>query len=139
MGSAITEAQLTERECWQHLRDEAYGRLAVVGPDGPVICPINAIVDHGSVVFRTAAGGKLSAIREDPRVAFEVDGWNVDDDIAWSVLVTGIAREVVHMNREADVTQLGITPWQSGPKPTYIRIVPASITGRTFRRANRTN
>lgn len=135
----MAETQLSERECWEHLRNEAYGRLAVVGEDGPVIFPINAIVDHGSVVFRTAAGAKLTAMRADPRVAFEVDGWNTTDGVAWSVLVTGLAREVVGMLEGADVTELGVTPWQSGPKPTYIRIVTASITGRTFRRSDRTN
>lgn len=138
MGSAISGAELSERECWDHLRNEAYGRLAVIGPDGPVIYPINAIMDHGTVVFRTAEGGKLDAIRADPRVAFEVDGWDLDDDVAWSVLVAGIAREVVRMHESAAVTELDVTPWQAGPKPTYVRIDPSSVTGRTFRRADRT-
>lgn len=139
MGSPSDEAELTERECWERLRNEAYGRLAVVGADGPVIYPINAVVDHGSIVFRTAAGGKLAAIRADPRVAFEVDGWDTTDDVAWSVLVLGTAREVVRMRESADVTQLGVTPWQAGPKPTYVRLEPSSITGRMFRRSDRTN
>ncbi len=139
MGSPTDQAELTERECWERLRNEAYGRLAVVGADGPVIYPINAIVDHGSIVFRTAAGGKLAAIRADPRVAFEVDGWDTVADVAWSVLVLGTAREVVRMRESADVTQLGVTPWQAGPKPTYVRLEPSSITGRTFRRSDRTN
>lgn len=139
MGSPTDEAELTDRECWERLRNEAYGRLAVVGSDGPVIYPINAIVDHGSIVFRTAAGGKLAAIRADPRVAFEVDGWDAADDVAWSVLVRGTAREVVRMRESADVTQLGVTPWQAGPKPTYVRIEPSSITGRMFRRSDRAN
>ena len=139
MGSPTNVAELTERECWEHLRDEAYGRLAVIKPDGPAIYPINAIVDHGSIVFRTAAGGKLSAIRADPRVAFEVDGWNQADDVAWSVLVTGVAHEVLRMLEGAHVTELGVTPWQAGPKPTYIRIDPSWITGRKFRRSDPTN
>ena len=139
MGSPMTETELTERECWDHLRNEAYGRLAVISESGPVIYPINAIVDHGSVVFRTAPGGKLSAMRADPRVAFEVDGWDTVDDVAWSVLVTGNAHEVVRMHESAAVAELGVTPWQSGPKPTYIRIVPSLITGRTFRRSDHTN
>lgn len=138
MGSITSEVELTERECWEHLRNEAYGRLAVIGPEGPVIYPINSIVDHGSIVFRTAAGGKLAAIRADPRVAFEVDGWDTSDDLAWSVLVTGLAKEVVRPLESAAVTELGVTPWQAGPKPIYIRIHPSSITGRTFRRADRT-
>ena len=138
MGSATSGTELTERECWERLRSEAYGRLAVIGPEGPAIYPINSVVDHGSIVFRTAEGGKLEAIRTDPRVSFEVDGWDVADDVAWSVVVTGHAREIVRPLEGADVTELGVTPWQAGPKPSYIRIDPSSITGRTFRRSDRT-
>ncbi len=137
MGSDTSDVELTERECWERLRNEAYGRLAVIGPDGPVMYPINSVVDHGTIVFRTAAGGKLEAIRADPRVAFEVDGWDVAHDLAWSVLVTGRAHEVVRPLESAAVTELGVTPWQAGPKPTYIRIDPASITGRRFQRSDR--
>jgi nitroimidazol reductase NimA-like FMN-containing flavoprotein (pyridoxamine 5'-phosphate oxidase superfamily) len=138
MGSATSGAELTERECWDHLRNEPYGRLAVIGPDGPVIYPINAIVDHGTLVFRSAEGGKLDAIRADPRVGFEVDGWDLADDVAWSVLVVGVAREVVRMHESASVAELDVTPWQAGPKPTYVRIDPSSVSGRTFRRSDPT-
>ena len=72
-------------------------------------------------------------------MAFEVDGWNQADDVAWSVLVTGVAHEVLRMLEGAHVTELGVTPWQAGPKPTYIRIDPSSITGRKFRRSDPTN
>jgi nitroimidazol reductase NimA-like FMN-containing flavoprotein (pyridoxamine 5'-phosphate oxidase superfamily) len=140
MGTdAAGVSELSERECWERLRAEAYGRLAVVGRDGPMIYPINAMVDHGSIVFRTTEGTKLDSIRADARVAFEVDGWSPDDGIAWSVIVTGTAGEVVRMLEGLDVTELGLTPWQAGPKPTYVRITPTSIAGRTFERADRPN
>jgi len=127
-------SELSDRECWERLRAEAYGRLAVITSDGPVIYPINALVDHGSIVFRTTEGGKLDAMRADPRVAFEVDGWEPERSMAWSVLVVGTAREVTRMHEGLDVTELGVTPWQAGSKPTFIRIVPTAISGRMFRR-----
>ena len=135
MGSDnAATSDLSERECWERLRSEAYGRLAVVGPDGPLIYPITAMVDHGSVVFRTTEGNKLDAMRADPRVAFEVDGLDPAEDMAWSVVMTGTAHEVTRMHEGLDVTELGVTPWQAGSKPTFIRIAPGSISGRTFRR-----
>lgn len=138
MGTDDAEvSELSERECWARLRAEAYGRLAVMGPEGPVIYPINAIVDHGSIVFRTTEGTKLDAMRADPRVAFEVDGWNPGDSMAWSVLVSGTANEVTRMHEGLDVTELGVTPWQAGSKPTFIRVMPTSISGRMFRRVER--
>jgi nitroimidazol reductase NimA-like FMN-containing flavoprotein (pyridoxamine 5'-phosphate oxidase superfamily) len=127
-------SELSDRECWARLRDEAYGRLAVIGADGPVIYPINALVDHGSIVFRTHEGLKLDAMRADPRVSFEVDGWEPEHSMAWSVIVAGTAREVTRMHEGLDVTELGVTPWQAGPKPIFIRIVPTAISGRMFRR-----
>ena len=125
---------LSERECWERLRAEPYGRLAVIGPDGPVIYPINTVVDHATIVFRTTEGSKVDAIRADPRVAFEVDGWNPDDGTAWSVGITGVAHEIVQMIEGADVIELGVTPWQAGPKPIFVRITPDSVAGLEFHR-----
>lgn len=127
-------SELSERECWGRLRAEAYGRLAVIGPDGPMIYPVNAIVDHGSIVFRTNEGEKLDSIRADPRVSFEVDGLEPSGATAWSVIVRGTATEVTRMHEGLDVTELGVTPWQAGAKPSFVRIEPTSISGRTFRR-----
>lgn len=129
--------QLSERECWERLRGEPYGRLAVIGPDGPVIYPINTVVDHATIVFRTTEGSKVEAIRTDPRVAFEVDGWSPDDGIAWSVGMTGVAEEIVRMLEGASAVELEVTPWQAGPKPIFIRVTPSSVTGQRFRRIDR--
>lgn len=130
-------AELSARECWERLRAEPYGRLAVIGPDGPVIYPINAVVDHATIVFRTTEGSKMDAIRADPRVAFEVDGWNPDDGTAWSVGLTGVAREIVEMIDGADAAELEVTPWQAGPKPIFVRVTPESVAGHEFTRTDR--
>ena len=129
--------ELSERECWEHLRAEPYGRLAVIGPDGPVIYPINTVVDHATIVFRTTEGSKIEAIRADPRVAFEVDGWSPADGIAWSVGIAGVAHELVGALEGASAVELEVTPWQAGPKPIFIRITPHSIAGQRFRRIDR--
>lgn len=139
MGADSAETfadEFSERECWEKLRNEAYGRLAVIGEDGPAIYPINVIVDHATVVFRTTAGTKVDAIRADPRVAFEVDGWDDDDGTAWSVAIMGSAKEIVRMQDAVPAAELGVTPWQAGPKPIFVRITPTSVSGRHFRRAH---
>jgi len=137
-GSDETSAdQLSERECWARLRAEPYNRLAVIGPDGPAIYPINTVVDHATVVFRTTEGSKVDAIRADPRVAFEVDGWDPAEGIAWSVGITGVAHELVGALEGASAVELDVTPWQAGPKPIFIRVTPNSVTGQRFRRIDR--
>lgn len=131
------ESVLSTRECWELMRAEEYGRLAVTDDDGPDIYPINATIDHATLVFRTAAGRKVDAIRADPRVAFEVDGYDRVRRTAWSVVVRGVAAEVTDRHDAVDAVELGVTPWQHGPKPAFIRITPTSVTGRRFQRVDR--
>jgi nitroimidazol reductase NimA-like FMN-containing flavoprotein (pyridoxamine 5'-phosphate oxidase superfamily) len=127
--------ELTQRECWEHLRSEAYGRLAVVDEDGPAIYPVNVLVDHATLVFRTTEGTKLDALRADPRVAFEVDGFDAESGNSWSVAIRGEAGEILVPREAVEVMELDVTPWQAGPKPVVVRIVPNAVTGRRFRRS----
>ena len=46
--------ELDESACWGLLRSVEVGRLAVVVNHRPEIFPINFVVDHATVVFRTA-------------------------------------------------------------------------------------
>lgn len=126
--------ELSRRECWERIRGEAYGRLAVVGPTGPDVFPVNVMVDHATIVFRTAGGAKLEAIRHDARVAFEVDGR--DGDEVWSVVVRGTAVVASAGPDGLATSELGVTPWQEGPKPMFVRIVPTSVSGRRFERVD---
>ena len=123
---------LTVSASWAHLRRAAVGRLAVVVDGRPDIFPVNFLVDHGSVVFRTAAGTKLDAAVGQV-VAFEADGYEPDVGEAWSVVVKGTAREVEELYEVIDALELPLFPWQSSPKPRIIRIEPEDISGRRFR------
>jgi len=120
-------------ESWGLLREAVVGRLAVVPLDQPYpeIFPVNYLVDHGSVVFRTAPGTKLSAALDRP-VAFEVDGYDPATGQAWSVVVKGTAREVKDLYEVLDALNLPLFPWHAAPKPRIIRIEPDQITGRRF-------
>ena len=57
-GSGVTD--LPANACWALLRSQEVGRLAVSIADRPEIFPVNYVVDHGTVVFRTAEGTKLA-------------------------------------------------------------------------------
>ncbi|MDN6178502.1 MAG: pyridoxamine 5'-phosphate oxidase family protein, partial [Micrococcaceae bacterium] len=83
--------RLEVNECWTLLRSVSVGRLAVWVEDHPDIFPVNYAVDHGTVVFRTGAGTKLSAALGDHPVAFEVDGVDQSTGVAWSVNLKGAA------------------------------------------------
>jgi nitroimidazol reductase NimA-like FMN-containing flavoprotein (pyridoxamine 5'-phosphate oxidase superfamily) len=118
--------------CWNLLRSAEVGRLAVSIQDQPDIFPINFVVDHGTVVFRTAEGTKLAAAVLGRGVAFEADGLDAVAGEAWSVVIKGRAEEVLKMIEVFEATDLPLFPWLTSPKPRFVRIVPASITGRSF-------
>jgi uncharacterized protein len=131
-GMTILDANV----CWDLLRSAEVGRLAVSIMDQPDIFPVNFVVDHGTVVFRTAEGTKLAAAVLGRAVAFEVDGYDAPAGEAWSVVVKGAAQEVARMMEVVEAAELPLFPWNSSPKPRFVRIVPESISGRMFRVVN---
>lgn len=123
---------LDRDECWSLMRSAPVGRLAVSIAAHPDIFPINFVIDHGTVVFRTAEGTKLAASLLGVAVAFEVDGYDPDAGEAWSVVVKGRAAEIERMHELFDAMDLPLFPWHAAPKHRFVRIVPDEITGRRF-------
>ncbi|MGC1206635.1 MAG: pyridoxamine 5'-phosphate oxidase family protein [Ornithinimicrobium sp.] len=121
---------LTTSQCWQLLREATVGRLAIIADGEPDIFPVNHIVDHGAVVFRTGNGTMFTAALHHP-VAFEVDG--LDEESAWSVVARGHASEGQHITDLVESLSLPVAPWQAGTKPRFLRIEPTRISGRRFR------
>ncbi|MEP6648860.1 MAG: pyridoxamine 5'-phosphate oxidase family protein [Lapillicoccus sp.] len=122
---------LSPNECWELLRDSVVGRLAVTVEGNPDIFPVNPIVDHGTIVFRTTAGTKLAATKGKD-VAFEVDGYDAGTSRAWSVVVKGTASEIREIEETLRALRLPLYPWQPGRKPRFVRIEPGTVTGRRF-------
>ena len=129
---------LSESECWRLLRLVDVGRIAIPTDDhGVDVFPINFVVDHGTIVFRTAAGTKLTRVERAPVVAFEADDSNLDNGIAWSVVVKGHAEMIDDLTDVLDVFELDVRPWHESNKPYFVRLAPTSTTGRRFVRPPR--
>jgi nitroimidazol reductase NimA-like FMN-containing flavoprotein (pyridoxamine 5'-phosphate oxidase superfamily) len=124
--------ELTVDACWAYLRSVDLGRLAVAVAGTPEIFPVNFVVDHGTIVFRTAAGTKLAAATVWPAVAFEVDGHDAGSGEAWSVVVKGIASELKGLHELLDADELPLYPEHASPKHRFVRIVPDAVSGRRF-------
>ncbi len=127
---------LSEDQCRELLASKDLGRIAFSIGEQPEIFPINYAADGSVVVFRTASGTKLQrAVMS--RVAFEVDDWDPDGRVGWSVVLKGVAEEVT----------TGIDPFSAalrerrvfslapGEREQLVAIYPSEITGRRFRRA----
>ena len=85
---------LSADDCWELLRADGVGRLAVVVDGEPDVFPVNYVVDRATIVFRP--GHEL-----------------------------------------LEALQLPLFPWQEGVKDQFVRIVPATVTGRRFTMAPR--
>jgi hypothetical protein len=127
----VTVEQLSESECWALLRTTSVGRLAVWVEDHPDIFPLNYAVDHGTVVFRSSAGTKVSAALSDSPVALEADGYDAETAEVWSVVIRGNAEEIRGQDLIGTI-DLPLFPWQAGDKGRFIRIVPTATSGRRF-------
>jgi nitroimidazol reductase NimA-like FMN-containing flavoprotein (pyridoxamine 5'-phosphate oxidase superfamily) len=122
--------ELSKSECFALLARERLGRVAVVDDLGPVVFPVNFVLDRHMVVFRTSEGTKLDAACRGSRVAFEIDGADAVAHTGWSVLVRGEAIEVTGPAELARLRKLPLDPWAPGAKTHYVRILPAALTGR---------
>src|SRR6476620_1253453 len=105
--------ELEVHDSWQFVRETAVGRLAVVVDGHPEIFPVNHLVNHAEIVFRTAPGTKLSSA-DGARVAFEVDGVDVDSGMAWSVVAKGRAHVIRKLHELMDTFEMELSPWQGG-------------------------
>ncbi len=125
---------LSESECWQLLRSVDVGRIAMATDDGSVeIFPINFVVDHGTIVFRTAAGTKLTRAAKAEEVGFEADDSDLEGDgVAWSVVVRGPAETIDGGDELFDAFELDLRPWHASNKPYFVRLVPRMTSGRRF-------
>src|SRR5580698_4040162 len=82
--------ELSDDSCWELLRLESFGRLAVSSDNRPQIFPVDYYADGSDILFRTAAGTKLRDLVANEIVAFEVDLRSGAE--SWSIVVNGSAR-----------------------------------------------
>jgi nitroimidazol reductase NimA-like FMN-containing flavoprotein (pyridoxamine 5'-phosphate oxidase superfamily) len=122
---------LSVEECRSHLGFGAVGRIGFVEEGGPVILPVNYTMDGQAVVFRTAAGSKLSLGMMQRPVCFEVDDWDTTTHTGWSVLAKGVADEVLDTDEIARLEQLPVRPWSRPDlRDHWVRIMVEELTGR---------
>ena len=123
---------LSVEECLRLLESHLprVGRLALPDPNGPVILPVNYVVDRGAIVFRTAAGTKLDAAVVHDVAGFEVDTLDVTWQEGWSVLVQGRLEEVTDPEELTRLAELPLHPWLGDDLPHLVRLLPSAISGR---------
>jgi nitroimidazol reductase NimA-like FMN-containing flavoprotein (pyridoxamine 5'-phosphate oxidase superfamily) len=125
--------ELGREECLELLATHNVGRVAVVMSNGtPVIRPVSYIFDERSqaVVFRTAPGSKLHALRHAAKAAFEIDAIDERTRTGWSVIIEGVTAEVTSPGDVSRLERLGLEHWAPGPRPHWVQIRAWTVSGR---------
>ena len=123
-----TRRMLDRDACLALLRSVDVGRIAWATDDGEVtVVPVNFAVAGDDIVFSTAAGGKLDAVRSARTISFEADDLEPALRSGWSVLVVGHAELIA----ETDPGAAGHrpAPWDRRPKPYLIRLHLERVSG----------
>ena len=133
--NAITDRQgleiLDYDECWRLLSATPIGRIAFVEAGEPLILPVTHVVVNHTIAFLTASGSKLGAAMMAEPVGFEVDGYDVDAQEGWSVVVRGVVEPVYEEVLLSRLDRSGHRPWARGvERPHWVQIKPSEVTGR---------
>jgi nitroimidazol reductase NimA-like FMN-containing flavoprotein (pyridoxamine 5'-phosphate oxidase superfamily) len=128
----VGPAVLTRGACLDLLRQQRVGRLGFVADGWPIILPVNYALDGETIVLRSGPGTKLNAVRHGAPAAFEVDDLDDVHRSGRSVLVLGMASEIVDEAGLLRAKRLPLRPWSTTPKDFWIRVDPVQITGRAL-------
>ncbi|MFF0473978.1 helix-turn-helix domain-containing protein [Streptomyces sp. NPDC004284] len=131
-GYGARMEEIGEAECWELLDGHGVGRVAVEGPDGMAVFPVNYQVVDGEIVFMTAADSSLArASVSGAEVAFEEDHLDEAFSQGWSVLFVGPVHTV---SDEAGVRRarsaVHSAPWAGDGRDTVVTLAPRRVTGR---------
>ena len=121
---------LDRDECLTLLSATTLGRVGVSSGALPTILPVNFRLVDDQIVIRTTPGTKLDAATRNAVVAFEVDEMDPVEHWGWSVVVTGVAREVVAVDEVETLTRLPLARWAPLGDDRVIAIDTSMISGR---------
>lgn len=119
--------ELAEAECWELLGTKQIGRVAHNDPEGPVVVPVNYVVQDGAVLFRISPYSRLADRLRDGAASFEVGHVDEEAHTGWSVLVRGHAARA--KNWELPDADSRPTPWAEGRRNLHVRLSPHQVSG----------
>lgn len=127
--------ELSYAECRGLLVRQRAGRVAVATPDGPHIIPLNYSVVDESIIFRTTPFSILATYARNAKLAFEVDHFDEDHSLGWSVVARGradVVSDPEEINRIRKVC--APLPWADGARNLYFRLDWKELSGRALGR-----
>jgi nitroimidazol reductase NimA-like FMN-containing flavoprotein (pyridoxamine 5'-phosphate oxidase superfamily) len=121
---------LSPEECVRLLGTRSLGRIAISSGALPVILPVNYVVIGDQVVVRTRRGTRLAAATRHAIVAFEVDEIDDGSGGGWSVMVQGVAREIIDPPALVEARAAVLARWIDPSDGRYVGVSLDVVSGR---------
>lgn len=121
---------LEREECLRLLAGATIGRIGVSSEALPTVLPVIFCLDGDRILIRTGVGTKLEAATRNAVVAFEVDDFGSMDHTGWSVVVTGVTREVTDPDELAALRHARLTRWAPRGDGYLVAISTELVSGR---------
>ena len=119
--------EISKTECLELLASHRVGRVAYCDALGPVVLPVNYVLDHETVLIQISPHSTLAPHLRSERASFEIDDYDDYNQSGWSVLVRGNAAYV----EAADLPDSDRpVAWVEGQRTLHVRITPHAISGR---------
>lgn len=129
-GAGGPLVELSKEECFALIGEAGVGRVAFTTASGPLIHPVNYLVDGDTLVLRTSPHTQFGT-HPFGLVAFEVDDLDPLMERGWSVLFVGRCAPVEDADEAIDLRRGGrLQAWAAGTRNLFVRITPDQVTGR---------
>jgi hypothetical protein len=94
-----------------------------------MILPVTYVLDGETIVYRTAEGSTLVPFGSAEDMAFEIDGFDAERQLGWSVVILGratIMRDRLEIERLAG----RLEPWAPGDRGVFVAMRCDEVSGR---------
>jgi uncharacterized protein len=129
---------LDRSECFRLLNSAGVGHIAVTSGSLPLVLPLSYVMDGDSIVVETGRSNQLESATAGAVVGFEVDNLHERGHTSWTVMVTGVAREVLDSGEIGHLRRL-LPGDPDRDDERFVRISSELVTGRRTDRRQRPN
>ena len=118
--------EISKSECLELLASHRVGRVAYCDNLGPVVLPVNYVLDQGTVLIQISPRSTLARHLRSAPASFQIDDVDDFNETGWSVLVRGDAAHVDTPDLPADDEDRPHA-WAEGERTFHVRITPHDI------------
>jgi nitroimidazol reductase NimA-like FMN-containing flavoprotein (pyridoxamine 5'-phosphate oxidase superfamily) len=125
----VSVEALDRATCWSLVDRQSVGRVAMLRRRRPMILPVTYVLDGETIVYRTAEGSTLVPFGSAEDMAFEIDGFDAERQLGWSVVILGratIMRDRLEIERLAG----RLEPWAPGDRGVFVAMRCDEVSGR---------